>query len=103
MTFEELVKSESKINRYIQTDNKNLHWFVETSLTDWAQQDKAQWGTPIKGDKNVVVYKIFDGNNDNKFDTFLAVQNKEQNPLHYCKDYEGMAAWIDMYLISKNF
>lgn len=64
-------------------------------------KDKPQWGShTIKGDKNIVVYKIFDGEKDNEFDTYLAINNAKRQVIHNCEGYEAMAAWIDLYLIA---
>lgn len=101
MTLEELIEREKKNCKYIQTDNNNLHWFLERDLTEWVQKDKPQWGShTIKGDKNIVVYKIFDGEKDNEFDTYLAINNAKRQVIHNCERYEAMAAWIDLYLIA---
>lgn len=101
MTLEELIEREKKNCKYIQTDNNHLHWFLERDLTEWVQKDKPQWdGHTVKGNKNVVVYKIFDGEKDNEFDTYLAVDNAKRQVIHNCEGYEAMAAWIDLYLIA---
>lgn len=34
MTLEELIEREKKNCKYIQTDNNNLHWFLERDLTE---------------------------------------------------------------------
>lgn len=102
MTLEELIEKEEKFGcKYVQTDSNHLHWFIEQDLTKWVQENKSQWGGhTIKGDKNVVVYKIFDGDKDNEFDTYLAIDNTKRQVIHNCKGYEAMAAWIDLYLMS---
>lgn len=83
MTLEELIEREKKNCKYIQTDNNNLHWFLERDLTEWVQKDKPQWGShTIKGNKNIVVYKIFDGEKDNEFDTYLAINNAKRQVIY---------------------
>lgn len=102
MTLEELIEKEEKLScKYIQTDSNNLHWFIEKDLTEWAQKDRPQWnGNTVKGDKNIVIYKIFDGEKDNEFDTYLAIDKTKRQIIHNCDGYEAMAAWIDVHLIS---
>lgn len=101
MTLEELIKKESS-NKYVQTDDKNLHWFIDKDLTDWAHEDRPQWGgSVLKGDKNLIIYKIFDGQKDNSFDTYLVINNTKQELLYENNGYESVAAWLDMYKFSK--
>lgn len=102
MALEELIKKEFP-NKYIQTDDKNLHWFIDKDLTGWAHENVAQWGgSMLKGDKDLIVYKIFDGEKDNEFDTYLVIDNTKQELLYNNNGYETVAAWLDMYKLSKD-